>query len=199
MPLAAAAGPFSGSKAVYGCPGLVRAVAVLAATAGAAIVVASVGARPIDGTAAKLSPRIAIFFYPWYGTPTRDGAYQHWGQHDTDPPPGIASSYYPARGVYSSTDPAVLRGQMTDIADAHVGTVIVSWWGAGSPEDQRLPAVIDAARSFGIRVAIHIEPYQGRTPAERSPPTSPGCGSSGSATSTSTTRARALRTPTGPR
>jgi glycoprotein endo-alpha-1,2-mannosidase len=141
-------------------------VAVLAATAGAAVlVVASVGARPFDGTSTKLSPRVAIFFYPWYGTPTRDGSYQHWGQNGADPPLGIASSYYPARGVYSSSDPAVLRAQMIDIAGAHVGVVIVSWWGTGSPEDRRLPSVIAAARSLSLRVAIHVEPYEGRTPA----------------------------------
>ncbi len=140
-------------------------MAVLAATAGAAaVIVASVGARPIDGTSAKLSARIGIFFYPWYGTPGRDGSYQHWGQHGAIPPAEIASSFYPARGIYSSTDPAVLRSQMTDIAGARIGEVIVSWWGTGSPEDARLPAVIAAARPFGLRIAIHIEPYSGRTP-----------------------------------
>ena len=138
---------------------------MLAAAAGAAVLlVASVGARSIDGTSARLSSRVAIFFYPWYGTPARDGSYQHWAQHGADPPAEIASSFYPARGVYSSTDPRVLRAQMSDIAGAHIGVVIVSWWGQGSPEDIRLPSVIEAARSFGLRAAIQIEPYKGRTP-----------------------------------
>jgi glycoprotein endo-alpha-1,2-mannosidase len=43
--------------------------------------------------------------------------------------------------------------------------VIVSWWGAGSIEDSRLPTVIAAARLAGLRVAIHLEAYEGRTPA----------------------------------
>ena len=103
-----------------------------AAICTAALVVASVDARPIDGLQSGLSPRVGIFFYPWYGTPTRDGDYQHWAQHDADPPAGIASSYFPARGVYSSTDPSILRAQMADIAGAHIGVVIVSWWGAGA-------------------------------------------------------------------
>src|SRR5262249_35846539 len=84
--------------------------------------------------------------------------------HGNEPPASIASSYYPARGIYSSADPAVLRAQMSEITGARIGVVIVSWWGEGSAEDQRLPAVIDAARIFGLRVAIHIEPYPGRTP-----------------------------------
>ena len=95
----------------------------------------------------------------------RDGSYQHWAQHGATPPGEIASSYYPARGIYSSTDPRVLRAQLTDIAAARVGVVIVSWWGTGSAEDNRLPAVVAAARSTGLQVAVHIEPYPRRSPA----------------------------------
>jgi hypothetical protein len=54
---------------------------------------------------------------------------------------------------------------MADIARARIGVVIVSWWGTGSVEDARLPAVVAAARTFGLRVAVHVEPYTGRTPA----------------------------------
>jgi len=150
---------------MYGTAGLVRLLAVFAATAGAAALIAApVVAHPVDEKSMKLSPRIAIFFYPWYGTPARDGSYDHWSQHGADPPADIASSFFPARGIYSSTNPSVLRAQMTDIANARIGVVIVSWWGTGSVEDQRLPAVIAAARPFGLRVAVHIEPYAGRTP-----------------------------------
>ena len=111
----------------------------------ACAVATTVAARPIDDGSA-LSPDVAIFFYPWYGTPTRDGAFQHWSQHDTQPPLSIASSFFPARGIYSSSDPGVLRAQMAEIAGAGIGVVIVSWWGAGSVEDQRLPEVIATAR-----------------------------------------------------
>ncbi|HZO49765.1 MAG TPA: hypothetical protein VFB26_06435 [Gaiellaceae bacterium] len=139
--------------------------AVAAAAAVAALAVAPAGGRSIDGFGVTTSPRVGIFFYPWYGTPTRDGAWQHWAQNGALPPRAIASSFFPARGLYSSSDPGVLRAQMADIASAGVGTVIVSWWGAGSVEDARLPEVAAAARAFGLRVAVHVEPYPGRTPA----------------------------------
>jgi hypothetical protein len=113
--------------------------------------------------------RVAIFFYPWYGTPAHDGAYQHWKQNGSVPPSAIASSYYPARGLYSSSDPRVLAAQMREIAAAGIDQVVVSWWGWGSPEDERLPAVIHAARARGIDVAVHLEPYEGRTPAGARP------------------------------
>jgi hypothetical protein len=124
---------------------------------------ATVTARPIDDGPGP-SQDVAIFFYPWYGTPTRDGAFQHWAQHDTQPPTSIASSFYPARGIYSSSDPSVLRSQMAEIAGARIGVVITSWWGQGSVEDERLPEVVATARSLGLTVAVHIEPYAGRTP-----------------------------------
>jgi glycoprotein endo-alpha-1,2-mannosidase len=150
---------------VYAPAGLVRVLSVwVGVVAVALLTVTTVGARPVDGKATAPSSRVGIFFYPWYGTPTRDGAYEHWSQHGNEPPSAIASSFYPARGVYSSSDPAVLSAQMADIASAQIGVVIVSWWGAGSPEDARLPLVIATARSFGLRVAVHVEPYAGRTP-----------------------------------
>ncbi len=119
-------------------------------------------AAPAHGTDAGAA-RTAIFFYPWYGSPALDGSYEHWGQDGHAPPLDIASSYYPARGLYSSSDPAVLRAQMADIAGTGIAEVVVSWWGWGSAEDARLPGVIKAARRAGLTVAIHLEPYAGRT------------------------------------
>ena len=29
---------------------------------------------------------VAIFYYPWYGTPAFDGGYQHWQQNGRRPP-----------------------------------------------------------------------------------------------------------------
>jgi hypothetical protein len=67
------------------------------------------------------------------------------------------------RGTYSSSDPRVLGAQMRDIAAAGVDEVVSSWWGRGSPEDQRLFAVRRAANARGLQVAVQLEPYEGRT------------------------------------
>jgi hypothetical protein len=107
--------------------------------------------------------RVAIFFYPWYGTQAVDGGWWHWGQNGHVPPNDIASNYYPASGLYSSADPTVLDRQMQEIADAGITDVITSWWGRGSLEDRRLPLVLAAARKHGLAVAVHLEPYGGRT------------------------------------
>ncbi len=112
--------------------------------------------------AAQAAPRVSIFYYPWYGTPARDGAWEHWfapGSATLD----VASNYFPARGLYSSSDERVVRAQMREIASAGVREVVSSWWGWGSPEDLRLPLVVRAAHAAGLSVAVHLEPYPGRT------------------------------------
>jgi glycoprotein endo-alpha-1,2-mannosidase len=125
----------------------------------------ALAAPAVASAGAPTKTRVAAFFYPWYGTPGIDGAYVHWGQNGLTPPSEVASAFYPARGVYSSSDARVLASQMRDMRGARIDEVITSWWGAGSREDARLPSVIAAARVQGLSVGIHIEPYGGRTAA----------------------------------
>jgi hypothetical protein len=124
-------------------------------------VAAAVLVLPAPSVAAPV--RSAIFFYPWYSNPTHDGSYTHWQQGAHTPPFDVASAFFPARGAYSSADPRILRAQMRDIRDAGIDEVVSSWWGWGSPEDLRLPAVIKAAHRWRLKVAVQIEPYPGRS------------------------------------
>jgi hypothetical protein len=122
-------------------------------------------ATTADGSVGKvrLTPTAAIFYYPWFGTPSRDGDYDHWQQNGHSPTGDLASSFYPTRGAYSSSDPSVLDGQMREIQRAGIGEIVVSWWGRGTPGDKRLPNVIGAAHAHSLNVAAHLEPYGGRT------------------------------------
>jgi len=111
---------------------------------------------------AQAAPRVSIFYYPWYGNPARDGGWEHWlvpGNATGD----IASSFYPARGLYSSSNASVVRAQMKEIAAAGVQEVVSSWWGWGSSEDARLPLIVKQAHAAGLSVAVHLEPYPDRT------------------------------------
>ncbi|MBA2475231.1 MAG: alpha-mannosidase [Actinobacteria bacterium] len=125
-----------------------------------ALVAPAAGAQPPPAL-----PRVSAFYYPWYGTPVADGGYAHWQQNGHEPPWSIASAFYPARGPYSSSDRRVLEEQMRELDRAGVDQVIASWWGRGSPEDARLQALIETARRSSLEVAVHVEPYGGRTPA----------------------------------
>ncbi len=120
-------------------------------------------ALPTSAAPAQAPARSAIFFYPWYSNPRHDGQYVHWAQGGHVPPFDIASAFFPMRGTYSSGDPRVLGAQMRDIADSGVDEVVSSWWGRGSQEDQRLPAVMLAAKRRGLEVGVQLEPYLGRT------------------------------------
>jgi hypothetical protein len=111
---------------------------------------------------AHAAPRVSVFYYPWYGNPARDGSWEHW-MMPGGPTGDIASSYYPARGLYSSSSVPVVRAQMQEIAAAGIQEVVSSWWGWGSSEDVRLPLIIREAHAAGLSVAVHLEPYPGRT------------------------------------
>ena len=107
-------------------------------------------------------PVVSAFYYPWFGSP-EDGGYAHWAQDGHSPPEDIASDYYPAYGPYSSSNAAVIATQMSEASRAGIDELAVSWWGRGSPEDKNLPDVLAGAQQAGIQIAIHIEPYTGRT------------------------------------
>jgi hypothetical protein len=115
--------------------------------------------------ASAWSATVAIFYYPWYATPAVDGTWGHWAQNGHAPPRDVYSRYYPVLGPYSSSDPAVLERQMSEIVGAGINEIIVSWWGRGSAEDERLPLVLAVARSHQLAVALHVEPYDGRSAA----------------------------------
>ena len=140
--------------------GRLSSVLVVAVSATVLAFPAEAGQRPVQ----TLGGRVAIFYYPWYSTPARDGGWAHW-YVDRDGTPVLSTAYFPSRGLYSSSNAKVVDAQMRDIAAAGVDTVVVSWWGFGSPEDERLPLVMQAAARRGLAVAIHLEPYRGRTPA----------------------------------
>jgi glycoprotein endo-alpha-1,2-mannosidase len=141
-----------------------RILVLTAATVGAVVLATQGAAGTIHGDPPRPT-EVAIFYYAWYGTPARDGAYLHWGQGGYRPPGQIASDFYPTRGPYSSSDARVLRAQLREIAAAGIDTVIVSWWGRDSGDDARLALIQAEASRFRLRVAVHIEPYAGRTPA----------------------------------
>ena len=56
---------------------------------------------------------VAIFYYPWYGTPAQDGDWQHWNQNSHWPPGDLYSRFYPASGPYSSSNRAKVRAAAT--------------------------------------------------------------------------------------
>lgn len=129
---------------------------------------------------------IHAFYYMWYGNPAMDGKYYHWNHHYLPhwkpaiakryprgghiPPDDIGASFYPELGCYSSRDPEVIETHMYQLRKAGVGVVSVSWYPKGKgddegfPPDPLVPLLLDMAQMYSIKVTIHIEPYEGRSP-----------------------------------
>jgi hypothetical protein len=107
------------------------------------------------------SYKVAAFYYPWYGNPATDGKWIHWTEAGS--PKDIASDYFPALGAYSSNDPTVVARHMAWLRQAGIGVVIVSWWGQGCREEKPVPLLLQMAQRYGIKIAFHVEPYDGRT------------------------------------
>ena len=94
-------------------------------------------------------------YYPWYATePMR-----HWQQWDRSPPLDVAANTMPFLGAYDSRTAAVIEQHARWIADAGVGAINLSWWGAGSFEDRLTPLVMDVMRAHDVHVGFHLEPY----------------------------------------
>lgn len=126
------------------------------------------------------------FYYAWYGSIETDGRYMHWnhrylphwkesitkkypqGRHV--PPDDIGASFYPELGCYSSQDRTVIEAHMRWLSEAGLGVIVVSWYppgladDEGPPPDPLIPLLLDAALAHRIKLALHIEPYKGRTP-----------------------------------
>lgn len=134
-----------------------------------------------------------------YGNQQSNERFQHWDHevlpHWTEtenrryptigtrfsPPDNLHSPFYPSRGPYSSTDPALLLDHFTEIREmgrrGNGGqddvVVVLSWWGQASllgtsdtqgiQTDDRIAAALAAASAANMTVAWHLEPYPGRS------------------------------------
>jgi Glycosyl hydrolase family 99 len=91
-------------------------------------------------------PIRAAFYYPWYPqTRTVGGHYPH---------------YTPSLGYYDSSSPTVIQQHVQAMDYAHVEAAISSWWGQGTPTDNRLPQLLSTTNTMGsaLRWAVYYEP-----------------------------------------
>lgn len=101
-------------------------------------------------------PRHFLFeYYPWYSP----APWRHWDGAGRTPPEEISASSLPLLGAYDSRSTRILEQHARWIVESGVGAINLSWWGRGSYEDGSTHVVMDVMRSFGIKVAFHLEPY----------------------------------------
>lgn len=161
---------------------------IVPAIFGACLVIAS-EAESFHARNLSLLKRVHAFYYLWYGNPDTDGKWIHWDHHLLPhwtevvrarypkdvryiPPEDAHSPYFPSRGLYSSRDPLVTRSHFDDMREHGIGVAVISWWGRpevskgdsqGVVTDALTQLVLDTAQQAGIKVALHLEPYEGRS------------------------------------
>ena len=168
---------------------LLAGAAVAVALGSATAVAAGEGGG--EGRRRKLAnPSVHAFYYLWYGHPGVDGGWRHWNHSVLPhwrpevsaayptaaflPPHDIHAPFYPARGLYSSANGSLVAEHFRDMRSHGIGVAVVSWWGRpgvsggdsqGVNTDHALDVVFAAARTTGLAVALHLEPYAGRNAA----------------------------------
>lgn len=95
-------------------------------------------------SSSAITPIRAAFYYPWYP--------EHWTQNRV-----YGSQYTPSLGEYSSTNPQVISSHIGSMLHAGITAGISSWWGPGSPEDQRFPLLLSAAHGTPFKWTIYFE------------------------------------------
>ncbi|UCG59485.1 MAG: hypothetical protein JSU70_08220 [Phycisphaerales bacterium] len=116
-----------------------------------------IGARDQSGTAAR---RVMAFYYPWYGVPNGPGGAGrtvHWGRIDVANKDIAASTHYPSLGAYDSHDPKLIDQHCRWAKDAHIDTLIVSWWGHNSYSDRAMDKILEACGKHNLNACIYYE------------------------------------------
>ena len=83
----------------------------------------------------------AAFYYPWYP--------EQWS--------AAGHRYTPYMGLYDSGDPAIIDAHISGMQYANIEAGIYSWWGKGSPTDERLALALGRALAKGFRFAVYYE------------------------------------------
>lgn len=117
-----------------------RRFAALTAGLLAATGVVVVASTPAAGTDLS-TPIKAAFAYEWFPET------ENW-----------ATQYHPALGKYDSSNPTIVAAHVAQMRWAGLDAGIYSWWGRGTPTDNRMPMVLDAAAAQGLAVTAYYEP-----------------------------------------
>lgn len=135
-----------------------------------------------QNTATRQFNDVHVFYYPWYANLETDGKWSHWDHHILPhwdavtkakykhgiqyiPPDDVGANFFPERGPYSSADPKLIDSHMAELSGY---VVVISWWGKigadgeGSPTNALVPAILKSAEKYNAKIAIHLEPYEGR-------------------------------------
>jgi len=153
---------------------------------------ATVDNQPIETVLLKRSTKrvnlnVHVFYYAWYGSPEFDGQWWHWNHEYIPPwdkndhhvyptgahvpPKDVGANFFPELGPYSSKDPKIIEQHMQMISKSNIGVISLSWYPPGQadehgpPSDGIVPVLLEQAHKYGVKICLHVEPYEGRSVA----------------------------------
>ena len=159
-----------------------------------ALALPSARARRSQLAGSERGQQTAIFYYPWYSTPARDGQLgalvrrRTDGQHGaldavlSDPRPVLVVEREDRRCARCARSPRRASAPSSSRGGA-----------SARPRTSGCHSSRSAAARHGLTVAVHVEPYRGRTPASTAEDIVRAAREGDSRTSTSTTPIATLR------
>lgn len=108
---------------------------------------------PIGGSNVTLPAR-AVFYYGWFPAA--------WSQQGMNP----FTKYHPELGWYDGGDPSVIADQIDSMQYGNFNVAIASWWGIGSREDVRMPALLDSQANTTLKWSFYYEKEGNGDPAQ---------------------------------
>lgn len=122
----------------------------------------ALAAMPAIGTVPRRYRReVLTFYYPWYANPETSGHWSHWRGPNDEAPKQSPLFDTPMLGLYDSHDPVLITKHVAQAKTAGITTLVVSWWGIGSFEDEALPTILGAAEAAGLHVTVYLEQQKG--------------------------------------
>jgi Calcineurin-like phosphoesterase len=102
------------------------------------------GVGPLPGGSLTLPIR-AAFYYPWFPLAwTQGGVYPY-------------TNYNPSLGFYDGSLSSVIASQIGAMQYGGIQAGIASWWGQGTREDIRMPALLANSAGTGFKWTIYYE------------------------------------------
>lgn len=108
------------------------------------------------------------FYYPWYGTPSLSGYWNHWNEGEsqgaehnpdnvTNGRRDIAATDYPLLGVYDSNNESMINQQVEWAKEANITCFVISWWGINDFTDNASKYIVNACQQNNFNFTFYIE------------------------------------------
>ena len=112
----------------------------------------------------EIPREVLAFYYPWYSVDRSGTNGMHWGIINAAAHDAGATVHYPARGVYNSMDPALVKSHIELAKSNGITGFVVSWFGQKSKQernDASIPLLLKCANEEHFKISLYWETAPG--------------------------------------